>query len=143
MIEIPANVQIRSTIKPGSVFLFIEESFKVEYPHFFIVINKTPIDEDLILLVASSSKVEKVKRRRRNLPDTIVAISKEEYGPFSGDSIIDCNEVIDKSTYKLIRKLEKSELQRKKEMPLKIVAKLRRAVCSSPIVDKWKIDMLT
>ena len=93
MVNIPPEIQIKSTIQPGSVYYFVEDTFDVNYPHFFVVINNNPLDDTIIFLVCSSSKIEKVKARRKNLPQTIVEISAAEYCGFSKDSIIDCNRV--------------------------------------------------
>ena len=136
MIKIPPEVQIKSTIKPGSVFYFPEDTFKSNEPHNFIVLNHKPISDDVILLVCSSSKVKKVKRRRRNLPSTTVVIKKEQYAGFTENSIIDCNDVFDRSIRELVEKLEQGELKPKKEMDIALVKKLREAVDKSPLVSR-------
>ena len=136
MIKIPPEVQIKSTIKPGSVFYFPEHTFKSAEPHYFIVLNHKPISDDVILLVCASSKVKKVKRRRRNLPSTTVVIRKEQYADFTENSIIDCNDVFNRSIRELVEKLEQGELKPKKEMGIALVKKLREAVDKSPLVSR-------
>ena len=76
MIEIPPEVQVKSTIKPGTVYYFTEESFKSEEPHYFIVINHDPVNDEVVLMVCASSKVEKVIRRRKKIQETIIIIEE-------------------------------------------------------------------
>ncbi len=130
MIDIPPEVQIKSTIRPGSVFYFISNTFTTsEEPHYFIVINHNPTTDRVVLLVCASSQIQAVKRRRRNLPDTTVEIKKEKYPDFKKDSIVDCNDVFVKSMDTLILKL-------KMEIDITLVKKLRTAVKQSPIVER-------
>lgn len=142
MIDIPPEVQIKSIIKPGSVFYFDEGSFKTKgEPHYFIVINYTPLTDRVILLVWASSKIQAVKRRTHNLPNTTVEIKKGEYPAFTKDSIVNCNEVVSKTLDILIAKLEKKELKLKIELDIALLEKLRKAVLRSPLVEK-NIKML-
>jgi len=143
LINIPPEIQLKATIKPGSVYYFVEESFrKTKEPHFFVVINHDPIENNIILLVYSSSMIENVKKRRRDCPDTLVEVKKEQYEDFTKDSIFDCNEVLDKTMGKLVNKLENNKLKFKSEIDLSIVEKLREAVCKSEIVEDWIIELL-
>jgi hypothetical protein len=137
LIDIPPEVQIKSTIRPGSVFYFIENTFTIsEEPHYFIVINHNPTTDRVVLLVCASSQIQAVKRRRRNLPDTTVEIKKEKYPDFKKDSIVDCNDVFVKSMDTLILKLKQNELKLKMEIDITLVKKLRTAVKQSPIVER-------
>lgn len=142
MIDIPPEIQIKSTIKPGSVYYFVEETLSSNEPHYFIVINKNPHSDRIILLVCSSSQIKITKYRRRYLKETLVEITKEQYEGFTRDSIVDCNDVFDKTIDQIILKLKKGELKPKREMDISIVEKLRNAVCKSPSVDPDIIDML-
>ena len=135
MIHISPDIQIRATIRPGSVYYFPEETFTSDEPHYFIVINQKPLADEIILLVCASSKIESVKRRRRDLPGTVVVIKKDEYPEFTRDSIVDCNTVITKRIENLVVKLRQGQLRPKKEMDITIVDKLRKAVMRSPRVE--------
>jgi len=136
LIEIPPAVQIKSTIKSGSVYYFTEEIFTSDEPHYFIVINQYPIKDEVVLLVCASSQIQKVKRRRRNLPGTIVEIERREYIDFTKDSIIDCNDVLTKKVEHLVSKLREGKLRMKTEMDMALVEKLRKAVIQSPVVEE-------
>jgi len=107
LISIPPEVQIRSTIKSGSVYYFEEASFASCEPHYFIVLNHFPHKDEIVLLVYSSSRIEKVKYRRRDLPPgTLVEIGPCDYPCFTMDSIVDCNVVMVKQIEQLTRRLQ-------------------------------------
>lgn len=134
--EIPADIQILSTIKTGSVYYFEEETFvNSEEPHYFIVLNKNPRTEDFVILVCASSKVSKRQSIAIHLgfpPETLVVIQPQEYPLFKCETIIDCNNVFEKSIQTLISKLEKGELRLcAKMMPETIVQKLIKGVLKS------------
>ena len=136
MIEIPAELQIKATIRPGSVFYFVDETFPSEEPHYFIVLNKNPANDKNLIMVCSSSQIEKVKIRRVGLSlDTLVEIKKDNYIEFTKDSIVDCNHVFSYSFDQLIIKLKKNELKLKSYVSEELVEKLRNAVISSPLVE--------
>ena len=130
--DIPPEVTIKSTIKPGSVYYFPNEVLSSKESHYFIVINIDPIEDEVIFLVCSSSKIDKVKQRNRhNPPQTLVAISKEDYEDFTCDSIINCNNVFSERIEGLVDKLSKKTLKLKAEMNKNIVKKLREATWAS------------
>lgn len=135
MILIPPEARLKSTIKSGSVYYFRDEALSSPYRHYFIVLNHSPHVDEVILLVCSSSQIEKVNRRRENLPGTAIEIRKEEYPDFDVDSIVDCNTVFPRSIEVLIKKLETGELKIKADMDLGILKRLRAAVLASPLVS--------
>lgn len=138
MIDISPEIQIKSTIRPGSVYYFPEETFTSDEPHYFIVINREPLADEIILLVCASSKIESVKRRRRDLPGTVVVIKKDEYPELARDSIVDCNAVITKRIEYLVLKPRQGRLRLKMEIDMTVVDRLRKAVMRSPRVEGEK-----
>ncbi len=143
MVEIPAEIQIKSTIQPGSVFYFSEETFASREPHFFIVLNKQPLTETLLLFVCSSTQIETVKKRRKHLPPaTLVVIKKEDYCEFAKDSIIDCNYIVRRPLNLLIKKLESKKLIIKDYIKTSIIDEIRNGVLASPLVEKVIKNML-
>lgn len=72
--EVPPEVAIKATIRPGSVFYFLEDTLTSDEPHYFIVINIDPLTDKTLVLVCASSQIPRVRRRRRNCPaETLVA----------------------------------------------------------------------
>lgn len=140
--KIPADIQIKATIKAGSVFYFVEEALSSDDPHYFIVLNHHPLTDEILVLVCSSSQINKVKERvrRRQFPEsTVVEIFKREYPDFTKDSVIDCNEVFPRTLGQLIEKLTQGELKLKTIMGRDLVDKLRQAVLDSPKVKDDQI----
>jgi len=142
LIDIPPESQIKSTIKPGSVYYFKEETLTSKEPHYFIVINNNPVVDKIILLVCASSRIMKVKQIRRHLPKTLVEIKERDYPDFTKDSIVDCNYVLSKTIDDIVEKLSAGNLKLKREMDISIVENLREAVINSPVVDPEIIEML-
>jgi hypothetical protein len=137
MVTIPPEVQVRATIRAGSVYYFPEESFSSEEPHYFIVLNHRPLADRVLLLACSSSRMDAVRRRRRGLPpETLVVIGTTDYPGFTMDSIVDCNSVIAKTIDELIAKLIRGQLKSKVGMDLEIVRRLRAGVLASPMVPE-------
>lgn len=142
MIDIPPEVAIKSSIRPGSVYYFPEDSFSSSDPHYFIVINKDPIEDKVIFLVWASSQIEKVKRRRRSCPsETLVGITPDQYEGFIVNSVIDCNKVQERGIETLVDKLKQDKLKIMPEMDVSLVQRLREGVLSSSQIER-RIKMM-
>jgi hypothetical protein len=135
-VEIPPEIQIKSTIRVGSVYYFKEEALSSSQPHYFIVLNIKPRKDTVILLVCASSQIEKVIKRRRTCPsNTLIKISPAQYPDFKFPSIIDCNIVFERTIDQLIEKLTNKKLRLKTEMKPDLVKKLRQGVFASPLIE--------
>ena len=137
MPEVPPEVTIRATIQPGSVYYFHHEDIVYSNePHYFVVINIDPSTEQVIFLVCASSRIDKVKERRNNLPpETLVTVSPDEYLEFKYPSIFDCNTVYLDNIEHLIQRLVKKQLELKLEMNIQLVEQLRQGVIASPLIQ--------
>jgi len=143
LVDVPPEVAIKATIKSGSVYYFVEESFSSHEPHYFIVLNRTPIKDNVILLVCASSKIEKVTRRRLHCPsETLVSISPVQYAVFKYETIIDCNNVFEKPIDHLVDKLAQGKLRSEDEMAPILVANLREGVIASPLIEEYIKELL-
>ena len=79
--KIPSEIAIKSILKPGSVFYFTEDSFQSQAPHFFVILNKDPISENLLLMVNATSNVSERKNwvTKVGLPsETLVEADSEK-----------------------------------------------------------------
>ena len=143
LIDISSEVYIKGSIRPGSVFYFSDEDLSSSEPHYFIVLNINPLTDSTLLLVCSqSSQCEIVKRRRREFPETVVDISPCEYASFTRNSVVDCNNIFDRTIAQLAKKREDNVLKPKPPMPIDIVQKLRTAAINSDLVELDIKDML-
>ena len=135
MTRIPPEI-IKASIKPGSVYYFREESFKSTEKHNFVVINRNPRTDEIILLACASSQIENTKRIRYNCPsETLVIITPEQYSGFSTDSIFDCNNIIRRSIDIIMEKYKNDELLVRPEMDVKLVEILRKGVLASNLIE--------
>jgi len=140
--RIPPDI-IKASIKPGSVYYFREETIRSEEKHYFVVVNRNPSSDEVILLACASSQIEKVMRIRHNCPsDTVVIITPEQYSGFRVTSILDCNYIFKKSLFSLMKKYNDSELLVKPEMDISIVETLRKGVLASNMIARRVKDML-
>ena len=135
--DIPANIRVGASLIQSAVFYFKEESFEnSENPHYFIVLNNAPKQDETLALVYASSKIEKVRHRRKNcLEQTLVEIAISEYREFTLPTMIDCNSVIEISPAKLIEKLESGDLKICENMPASIFGMIRAGVLMSRVVE--------
>ncbi|MCL0090254.1 hypothetical protein M1O54_07920 [Dehalococcoidia bacterium] len=130
--EVPPEVAIKATIRPGSVFYFLEDTLTSDEPHYFIVINIDPLTDKTLVLVCASSQISKVRRRRKNYPvETLVEITPANYADFKVNSIVDCNDVWEKTVSELVQKRSQGELQLKVQMETALIEKLRQGVLAS------------
>lgn len=137
MIRIPPDVQIRASIKPGSVYYFPDAKLKSSEPHYFVVINREPLTDTVLLLVCASSQVERVNRRREGCPpETLVQVSPGEYSGFTRMSVIDCNQVFERTMNELVEKLANGTLRLEVEMSGALVERLRDGVVKSNLIEK-------
>lgn len=139
---LPPRADLRATIRPGSVCYFHDSSLTSSDPHYFIVLNKNPSTDRILLLVCSSSRLQTVRNRRALRPETVVEISPLEYPDFTRDSIVDCNTVFEKSIPELQRLYDSGKLRVQAVLSTEILEKLRDAVIESDMVDGEVQDML-
>jgi len=131
------------TLRGGSVYYFQERTLTSPQPHYFVVLNFNPRNDEFLILLTASSKVAEVKRRNRHLPaDTMVDVTPSEYADFSLPSIIDCNHWFRVSKQELLQKLQRRDAQEKAPMPDTILSKLRAGVIASLLVEGEIKDML-
>lgn len=133
--EDSSDSRISETIETGSVYYFEEEELSSDEPHYFIVLNRDPRNEDILILACASSQVDKRKRITKLLghPEkTLVVVSPSEYPAFKKDSVVDCNRIFEKTIESLEDKLEKKQLKVCEiPMPKEIVQKLTSGALAS------------
>ena len=142
MTRIPPEI-IKASIKPGSVYYFREESLKSTEKHYFVVINRNPHTDEVILLVCASSQIAHVKLINKNCSEkTLVTIRPEEYSGFRVPSIFNCNIIFRRSIEVIMKKYKNNELLVKPEMDLKLVDTLRNSVLTSNQIESRVKSML-
>lgn len=137
MIDIPANVQIRATIRPGAVFYYDEDTYVGDTLHYFVVLNRDATTTDNLVLLGATSQVVNATRRADPYPDTLVVLTPADYRDFTEpQSAFNGNEVVEVSLETLVSKLARKQLKLRTHMDDSLVERLRAAVCASPVVER-------
>jgi hypothetical protein len=131
----PLPMALRLGLRAGSVYYFQSRELTSGEPHFFVVVNREPVTAKLLLLLTIvTSKVDKVRLRNRERPDTVVEISPKEYNEFKVPSAVDCNVVLEKPLSELAGLVRRKEVRYHKDMPAEIFARIKAAMQASPLV---------
>jgi len=136
--KIPSDIAIKSILKPGSVFYFIEESFPSQEPHYFVVLNHEPLTENLLLMVNATSNVADRRKwvARVGLPaKTLVEANHSKCNFLDKESVFNCNSPIIRPLQTLIEKYEDSKLGLKGNVTTAVLEELRQGIVASPLVD--------
>jgi hypothetical protein len=114
--------------------------------HYFVVLNRNPQTEEILILAIASSQVEKRKEIiiKLGFPvETLVKISPTEYTQFTKETVIDCNRAFEKSIQSLKDKLEAGRLKVCVEiMPEEIVTKIVQGMLVSTQISRNIQDII-
>ncbi len=136
--EIPINIRIPLCVEQGSVFNFYMEvggSSRQSKNRYFVVLNRDPKTDSVLILVTSTTKITKRKEfvQRAGISEqTIVVVSPNEYPVFTNGSAFNCNDVIEVSMKDLVRKIEKNGSMNYPKISDSILTKLITGVNKSP-----------
>ena len=130
-------MEIRLSLRQGTVYYMADRSLSSIEPHYFVAVNAFPLRDEVLLLTVASSQIETVKRRRAKEPEsTVVEIPEAEYADFTKDSVIDCNQVLTKPLAELCAQWSRKEIVAKLDIPEDLLEKLQHAVLSSRLVSE-------
>ena len=88
------DLTLRVSLREGSIYYFTHRPLTSPEPHYFLVVNSDPITQRVLLLSVVTSKVEKVKIRRKSCPETLVELGPADLpGILTLPSIVDCNDL--------------------------------------------------
>jgi hypothetical protein len=134
MAEESLPLELRLSLRAGSVFYFQSRELSSAEPHFFIVVNRDPLATKLLLLTIVTSQIDKVKFRNRERLQTVVEIAPAEYADFTKDSAIDGNVVLEKPLAELADMVRQKQVRYHRDLPPVLLEKIRAAITASPIV---------
>lgn len=144
MIDIPANVRIRATVRPGAVFYYDEDTYVGDDSHYFVVLNVDPTATDDLVLVGATSQVTNAKRRTQRYPGTLVVLTPADYPDFTEpQSAFNGNEARVVTVGTLVAKLDEGALRLHSYMGMHLVERLRSAVLASPVVERTVKKMIS
>ncbi|MBU1692712.1 MAG: hypothetical protein KJ726_01660 [Verrucomicrobia bacterium] len=137
------DAMLRLTLRGGTVYYLQHRDLSSAEPHYFVVLNLDPLGDDVLVLAMASSKVTSVRNRSRNLPpETLVEISPTEYADFTLQSIVDCNHRFRVTRQELLQKLQAGLAWEKIPLSAEILAKLRRGMLASSLIEEDIKDLL-
>lgn len=142
MAEEALPFELRLGLRAGSVFYFQTRELSSPEPHFFVVMNRDPLGTRLLLLTIVTSKLDKVRLRNRERPETMVEISPAEYDEFRVVSAIDGNVVLEKPLSDLADLVRRRQVRYHKDMPKVLFEKIRAAVLASPVLAEELKELL-
>lgn len=132
----PPEGYINSTLVPGSIYYFPEESITSKEPHYFVVLNASPLQQTILLLACGTSRIEKAHSLRKNLPpQTVVLITPEECPIFPKTTAFDCNSLITKTKSQMYAKKASQTILYKGTLPEHLLKKLMSGVQESPLIE--------
>jgi hypothetical protein len=126
---------LRLSLREGSVYYFTNRSLTSPEPHFFVVLNSSPLTQGVLILGVVTSKVTEVKQRRRSNLDTIVEISPQTFAILKKLSIVDCNDLKQGQLHEFNARFQRQEIRYfEKDVPAPLRNALRKAIHASPII---------
>lgn len=131
-------------IKQGDVFYGPNRQLTSPLPHYLIVLNRSPNDDECVVLEVITSQVEKVRKRVRlqgHPASTIVYIQPSEYPPLTKPSVVNCNDVLHKVSLELFLEDIKG-CSRKPGLPQELFDRIIAGILESPAVSDEVKSML-
>ena len=132
--KLPA--QLTLGLRSGSVFYLVARELSSLEPHYFVVINRSPLSQKLVLLAVCSSQIEKVLKRRQSMPETVAIIEEGEYQDLPKRTAIDGNQVFSRSLPELADLVRRKEIRYHRELPPILLDRLRTAVLASRLIEE-------
>jgi hypothetical protein len=134
---VPVPLELRLSLREGSVYYFTHRSLTSRQPHFHIVVND-PLKQHVLLLTIVTSKMDKVKYRRRDSLETLVELVPSDLPKIlTRPSIIDCNRLIRISLEEFCERWARKEIAAfDKDLPERLRIALRRAIHASKLVPE-------
>lgn len=137
MIHIPHCVEFEMAMHQGQVFYFSDDSLGTQEPHYCVLLNHSPVQDNSLLFLAATSQLEKFNQRaiaRGYLPETLVTITPANSdGIFTKESYFDCNKLLPPLTKVCVLSKQNSISEKiKGVLPLTAIERLVAGVCASP-----------
>ena len=128
-------LELRLSLREGSVYYFRERKLTSAKPHYYIAVND-PLSQQVLLLTVVTSKIAKVRHRRRDCLNTLVELGPAELpGVLTLPSIIDCNTIIRIGIDEFSARWARKEISCfGRDLPAPIRQALRKAIHASSIL---------
>lgn len=139
----PVPLELRFSLREGSIFYFQERKLSSAQPHFHIVVND-PLSQQVLLFTVVTSKIEKVKFRRRDCLDTLVELGPGDLPTIlTAPSIVDCNNLTRITLTEFCERWSRDEIKTfGKDLPTPLRRALRAAIHASEILADELKDLV-
>ncbi|MDR1282538.1 MAG: hypothetical protein LBK99_17210 [Opitutaceae bacterium] len=135
-------LELRLGLRAGSVFYFQARELTSVASHFYVVLNRDPLGEALLLMTVFTSQIEKVRLRNRERPATVVEFGPADYDPLTSPTAIDCNVLHRRTLAEMAGLVRRKELRYHKDLPAALLERIRAGVLASPVVDEDDKDLV-
>lgn len=143
---IPAIKKLEIQIKQGSLLHFSDEHSGGVDPHYHVILNKNPFDDEMILVYCVTfdpiNNYNHENLFRKFDKDTLITITGG-HDKIRHTSLFDCNRCFQINKNILTDKLDREELRIYDPVEKVLLNKLRQAVIKSDMVPGNIIDMVT
>ena len=135
-------LELKLGLRSGSAFYFQARELSSELPHFFVVLNRDPLGDELLLLTVFTSQIEKVRTRNRERPHTVVEFGPADYAPLDRPTAVDGNVILRRSLSEMAELVERKKMAFHPDLPAALFVRIRTAVLNSPVVDDEDKDLV-
>ncbi len=125
-------LELRLGLRAGSVFYFRARELSSELPHFFVVVKANPLKQELLLLTVFTSQIDKVRRRNRERPETVVEFGPADYALLDRPTAVDGNVIVRRSMSEIADLGRRKEMMYHPDLPAALLERIRTAILSSP-----------
>ena len=132
-----AEKKIKSRIREGSVFYFSDDKFIKDIPHYYVVLNKNPLKDIVLILIFATTFDTNRFMQIENSPypkDTYITLTPKECSVLKKISLFDCNFVFETNIVEIISKFSSDQLKISGEINVTILDNIRLGVFKSPAV---------
>lgn len=129
-------LELRLGLREGSIYYFQNRAHTSAEPHFHLVVNADPLGGQLVIFTVVTSKIERVKRDRRDCLETIVELGPADLpGVLTMPSVVDCNNVTRVLLDEFCARWQSGEIKAfGTDVPAPLRSALRAAIHASKLV---------
>ena len=135
-------LELRLGLRAGSVFYFEARELTSPDSHFFVVVNRDPLGQDLLLLSVFTSQIDKVRLRNRERMTTVVEFGPTDYSPLTRPTAIDANVVFRRTPREMAELIQRKAVRFHLDFPASLLEQVRAAILASPVIEEADKDLI-
>lgn len=135
-------LELKLGLRAGSVFYFQARELRSTDSHFYVVLNRDPLGEKLLLMTVFTSQIEKVRLRNRERPATVVEFGPADYTPLTCPTAIDGNVIHRRTLAEMADLVYRKQLRYHPDLSPELLDRIRAAVLASPVIEDEDKDLI-